>query len=106
MHARVMSGELSPGELDKFESMIRDDVIPKASKLDGFAGGYWLADRESGKVLGITLFESEKALRESQAQADTIREEASRASGLPVPSFRAYEVVASVGGEAALKKAA
>jgi hypothetical protein len=106
MYARVTSGELSPGDLDKFTRMISDDVIPKAEKLDGFTGGYWLADHETGKVLGITMFESEEALRESQAKADSIRQEASRAAGLPEPSFRVYEVVASVGGEAILKKAA
>jgi hypothetical protein len=105
MYARVMSGEFDPGDLDKFTSMIRDNVIPRASKLDGFTGGYWLADHEGGKVLGITMFESEKALRDSQPQADRIREEASRASGLPIPSFRVYEVVASVGAEAAAKAA-
>jgi hypothetical protein len=45
------------------------------------------------------LFESEKALRDSEEQANRIREEASRAAGLAVPEFKSYEVVASVGSE-------
>jgi heme-degrading monooxygenase HmoA len=102
MFARVTSGELSPDDVEKFVAMVRDQVIPRAEKLGGFKGGYWLADRESGRVMGITMFESEEALRASQSQADRIREEASRQAGLSVPSFATYEVVASVGDEKAL----
>jgi hypothetical protein len=105
MYARVTSGELSSGDIEKFVDMVRDQVIPRARVLDGFTGGYWLADRENGRVMGITLFDSEEALLASQAQADRIREESSSRAGLPIPSFRSYEVVASV-GESGLKKAA
>ena len=105
MYARVTSTEVNPDDIEKFVGMVRDNVIPRAQKLDGFTGGYWLADRESGRVMGVTLFESEEALRASQSQADRIREESSESAGLPIPSFRSYEVIASV-GEAALKKAA
>ena len=61
MFARVTSGELSPDDVEKFVAMVRDQVIPRAEKLGGFKGGYWLADRESGRVMGITMFESEEA---------------------------------------------
>jgi hypothetical protein len=99
MFARVMSGQMDPGEIDRFTSMIEDDVIPAAEKLAGFEGGYWLADRESGSVIGVTMFKSEEALRQSAARAERIREDASRNAGLPVPSFKSYEVVASTGSE-------
>jgi hypothetical protein len=99
MYARVMSGQIGPGEIDRFIHMIEGDVIPAAGKLKGFEGGYWLADRDSGSILGITMFESEEALRESAASAERIREDASRNAGLPVPSFTSYEVVASTGSE-------
>ena len=102
MFARVTSGELSPDDVEKFTGVVRDHIIPGAQKLGGFKGGYWLADRESGRVLGITLFESEAALRASQAQAERIRDEASRQTGMTPPSFTTYEVLASVGDEKAL----
>jgi heme-degrading monooxygenase HmoA len=105
MYARVMTGELKPGDEEKFIRMIRDRVIPRASKLRGFSGGYWLRDLESRRVLGVTLFESEQALRESEEQADRIREEASREAGIEPPRLRRYEVIASV-SEESLKKAA
>jgi hypothetical protein len=97
MFARVTSGEFSPDDMENFISMVRDRIIPRARDLQGFKGGYWLADRSTGQVLAVTLFESEEALKASDAEAARIREESSREAGLPVPSFREYEVVASVG---------
>ncbi len=105
MFARVTSGELSPDDIDKFAGMIRDQVIPRAQALDGFKGGYWLADHENGRVLGITMFESEAALRSSQGQAARIRDEASEKAGLPTPTFSTYEVIASVGSGVAAEAA-
>lgn len=96
MYARVMSGEVTPDKIETFVGMIRDQVIPRARQLQGFKGGYWLADRDSGTVLGVTLYESAEALEASAEQANRIREEASRGAGLPIPSFQSYEVVASV----------
>jgi len=98
MFARVMSSHLgSPDKADVFARTMRDTVIPQAQKLQGFKGGYWLIDRESGTVMGVTLFESEQALKASEGQADRIREQASREMGEQVPSFRNFEVVASIG---------
>ena len=105
MYARVMTGELKPGDEERFFKVIRDQVIPRASKLNGFSGGYWLRDLESSKVLGVTLYDSEETLRASAEQADRIREEASRAAGIEPPTFHSYEVIASV-AEEAVKKAA
>lgn len=99
MYARVMTGELKPGTEETFVAVIRDQVIPRARELQGFKGGYWLRDLDSKRVLGVTLFESEEALRASAEQADRIRAEASRAAGIDPPSFHSYEVVASVAEE-------
>ena len=60
MFARVTSSELTPEDEETFVSMIRDQVIPRARSLEGFTGGYWLLDRTTGRVLGVTLFESEE----------------------------------------------
>jgi hypothetical protein len=95
MFARVQSAQLSPDDMETFISMIRDRVIPRARGIQGFTGGYWLADRSSGQVLSFTLFESRETLEASAASAAQIRREASRAAGLPEPSIQEFEVVAS-----------
>ena len=58
MHARVTTLTGSPESMADGVKMINEEVIPAARKLDGMVGGYWLADRSSGKFLGITLWES------------------------------------------------
>jgi heme-degrading monooxygenase HmoA len=97
MYARVSIGEVTPEQLETFRRMIHDQVVPRARRLPGFKGGYWLADREGGQVIGITLFETEEALRASEESAARIREESSRTAGLKTPSFASYEVVESAG---------
>jgi hypothetical protein len=96
MYARVMSTDLPIHKIDVFVSAMRDQVIPRASKLPGFRGGYWLIDRENGRAMGVTLYEDEASLLSSLEAANRIREEVSRKVGLPVPSFQHFEVVASV----------
>jgi hypothetical protein len=96
MFARLMTAELRPGDEQKFATMVRDQIIPRVQNLPGFKGGYWLADHENGRAIGITLFENEAALDATEEQANRIREEVSRNAGLPVPSFQRCEVIGSL----------
>jgi heme-degrading monooxygenase HmoA len=100
MYAGISSGQVTPDELDAFAQVIREEVIPKARELPGFQGGYWLADREGGHVIGIVLFESEEALRASHKPPASDSEESSRSAQPTPPSVVSYEVVAAVGGAA------
>lgn len=99
MFARVQSGQLGqlpPEATSTFVGMIRDQVIPRAQGLEGLKGGYWLLDRGTGRVIGITLWETKEALEASAAEATRIREESSRGAGLPVPSVEEFEVIGSI----------
>ena len=63
MHARVATFESDPANVDKAISMVRDEVAGDTpSGLEG-AKMLMLVNRETGKGLGITLFENEEALR-------------------------------------------
>ena len=93
MHARVTTFSGDPARLDDVISMIKDEVIPTARRVEGFAGGYWLADRETGKVVSVALWESEEALRDSEAHVRGLRERAHE-TGRTAQSVEAYEVIA------------
>jgi hypothetical protein len=69
-------------------------VIPNAKRLQGFKGGYWLVDRATGKGFGLTLFESEAALRATEEAAAQIRAQAS--SVTKIIGVERYEVIAEV----------
>jgi heme-degrading monooxygenase HmoA len=92
MHARVSIFEGSPDELDEGLRQAREQVLPSARQMDGFKGLIALGERQSGKMLGITFWESEEAMRTSEEAADRMREETSEAGGGTVAGVERYEV--------------
>ena len=92
MHARVSSFEGSPGPLDQLLSQVREEVLPRARQMEGFKGMIALGDPDSGKTMGITLWESEEALRASEEAANQLREESAEAGGDTIVEVERYEV--------------
>jgi hypothetical protein len=90
--ARVSSLEGSPSDIDKSASKVRDETLPKVRQLDGSVGVIGLADRASGRVTLITLWESSDALRQSEQQADRLREQAAKSGGQSIAGVDRYEV--------------
>lgn len=92
MHARVSILEGSPDKVDEGFHHVRERVVPQAKQIDGFKGMIALADRQSGKLLGITFWESEEALRASEEEANRLRSETAEASGETIAGVERYEV--------------
>ena len=92
MHARLTRFEGSPDKADAGIKLIKEVVIPTARKLGGFRSGYWLMDRSSGKGFGVTVFESEAALKASEEAAAQVRQRASDVS--TITGVERYEVFA------------
>ncbi len=63
MFARVAKFQSDPGRLEDTIEMVRKEVAGETP--DGLKGAkmLMLIDRESGKSMGITLFDSEEAMR-------------------------------------------
>ena len=62
MNARVTLVQALPGKLDEAISVYRDSVAPAAKQQQGCNGVYLLTDRETGKGISITLWETEAAM--------------------------------------------
>ncbi len=92
MHARVSIFEGAPDEIDEALRQAREQVLPQAKQMDGFKGLIALGDRQSGKTLGITFWESEEAMRASEEAANRLREESAEAGGGTVAGVERYEV--------------
>ncbi len=90
--ARVSSLEGSPDSIDESVSKVQAETLPKVRELQGNVGAIGLADRKSGRVTIITLWESADALRESEKQADQLREQAAKSGGQSIGSVDRYEV--------------
>ena len=61
-------------------------------QLDGFKGAYFLVDRDGGKAMSVTLWESREALEASGERAQQMRDEASGQAGASTTSVDSYEV--------------
>src|SRR6059058_2341581 len=64
--ARVSSLEGSPNAIDDSVGKVQAETLPKVRELKGNVGAIGLADRKSGRVTIITLWESADALRQSE----------------------------------------
>ncbi len=94
MYARV--NEFS-GTIEQLEESLRDTeaISRNLDTIPGSLGMYYLVDREGGKALAITPWETEEALRASEMAAADIREQTSRAEGTTIVSVGRYEVAAN-----------
>ncbi len=59
MYARVTTLEASPDRVDDATRHVRDQVLPQLQQQEGFKGLIALGDRQSGKVLGVALWDLE-----------------------------------------------
>jgi heme-degrading monooxygenase HmoA len=73
------------------------DVSGPLEAIDGFSHAYFMVDRESGKGMSITIWETEQALLESVAQADELRRKGAEAGGAAIDSVQHYEIGMTVG---------
>ncbi len=95
MFARVSTYEGSPELIDEAIRYAREQILPRAQQLEGYKGAYLLVDRQSGKSVSVTLWESEQAMRASEEAANQLRSESAEASGGAVVSVERYEVAVS-----------
>jgi hypothetical protein len=92
MHARVTTLEGPPDKLDEATRHVREQVLPQSKQLDGFKGFVALGDPHSGKLLGVSLWESEELMRASEEAADRMRGESAQATGARIGGVERYEV--------------
>jgi hypothetical protein len=92
--ARVITGRVDAARVDQFAQRLRDEVIPKLRDVTGFQGGLWAADRASGKIVGMTLYDTTANLAGSRELAKQMIQETSQAAGVEVADVEEVEVTA------------
>ena len=92
MFARVNSVQTAT---DKLAGLVKfsEERLPAAHEAPGFRGFYLLADRQSGKVVSISLWDSDDDLRQFEARGAQVRKEASSEVGIAPTPIEIYEVV-------------
>jgi heme-degrading monooxygenase HmoA len=92
MFARVSTYEGRPEQLDEMHHEGMEHVLPALEMQDGFSGGLLLADRQSGKVMAVTLWESEQAMDATEDASHWLRTFSAESSGGTISSVQRYEV--------------
>ena len=95
VYARVTVVQGSPEKIDQGIDSFNTQVLPAAKAVAGYKAAFLLADRQTGKGIGITIWESEDARRRGGEAVDTARAATIEAMGGTVPPVDEYEVVAS-----------
>ncbi len=93
MHARLTTIEGAPDRMDEATHHVQEQTLPQLQQMDGFKGFVALGDRNTGKLLGVTFWEDEEALRATEQEASGVRSGAAEAVGGTVASVEQYEVV-------------
>ncbi len=67
MYARVTIIQILPGKTDAAVALYRDSVVPAAKQQKGFKAGYLLSDRNTGKSLSISLWDTEADMKAGES---------------------------------------
>ena len=95
MFSRVNTLQTAPDRIDDVAQAVRDLVHPGIKVEPGYRGYIVLGNRETGKAIGVTLWESADAREASDAKAREIRPRLELATGGTMQSVERYEVLFS-----------
>lgn len=93
MHARVNTLQMDPARIDDAVASLEGGGLDQLKSIDGFKGMTVLGDRQSGKSLAISFWESEDALHASEEAVKETRKQATEAGGAGDPQIEVFEVV-------------
>ncbi len=95
MHARVVTARVQPGKADEVLGLLREALMPSLEQEPGVRGVLVLSDRDADTGVTIALYESEAALRSSEAG---FQERLDRVAPLLAmrPTVETYEVSVQV----------
>jgi len=81
VHARSTTIRAQTSNIDAGIAHIRDEVMPALSDIDGFIGLSLLVDRDSGRCIATSSWQSEEAMRDSAGQVTSVRNRAAEIFG-------------------------
>jgi heme-degrading monooxygenase HmoA len=90
--ARITTFEGDASRIDEATRNSIENILPRAKQMTGWKGVVSLADRGSGKVLLVTLWDSPESMKASEEQADKFRSENAEAGAGTIKGIDSYEV--------------
>jgi len=94
MYARVTMGQIQPAKMEEAIQITNESIIPAIKQQRGLISFTDLMDRSTGKVMVVTLFETEADMKAGMSSGFVQQQLAKLApllAGTPVTEF--YEVL-------------
>jgi quinol monooxygenase YgiN len=76
VYARSTTIEAQPSSIDAGIAHVRNEVMPALQAIDGCIGVSLLVDRESGRCIATSAWESQEAMRASEERVRPVRDRA------------------------------
>ena len=73
MYARSSTVRGNPQAIDQASAYLRDKVMPAVLGMDGYVGLSMLADRDSGRCIATTSWQTEEAMHDSEGPLHGLR---------------------------------
>jgi heme-degrading monooxygenase HmoA len=81
MHARMFEFEGSDAEIEAAVALAREKILPLERQMPGFRGLILLADRDAGRLVSLSLWESDELMQQSEASARMITRLGAQSTG-------------------------
>ena len=91
MHARSATIEMRPESVDAGIAFVRDQVAPALEGMDGYVGVSLLVDREYGRCILTTAWETEEAMTAALERMASLRDQGQAMFG-PSREFAHWEI--------------
>ena len=92
MYARTTTIQADRSKVEDGIARVRGQVFPAVTAMDGCAGMSLLVDRESGRCIATTSWETEDAMRSSAEQVKPLRGDAEQTLGATSSEVATWEV--------------
>jgi len=93
MYARSTTMQVDPQAMERLIAYVRDEAMPAFEGMAGYIGLSMLCDRETGKCIATTTWDTHEAMRASADDVAASRARAAEMTGAPAPEVREWEVV-------------
>jgi hypothetical protein len=81
VYARSTTIEAHRSSIDAGIAQVRDAVMPALQQIDGYVGMSLLVDRESGRCIATSAWETQEAMHASAERVRPVRDQAAQAFG-------------------------
>ena len=92
MFVRTTEVQADAAKIDEGIAVVRDDIFPAVSEMGGCVGMSLLVNRDSGRCIATTAWDSQDAMRESAERVVPLRDRAEQSLGGSGSEVRQWEV--------------